>query len=113
MEIKEIEIKDRTITIFNDVEEGTMATAIEKIFQINQEDEAWIKNVQNVMTASGAKFSPSKIDIEMPHIQVLLSTYGGSVYDGLALYDAIKAVKDAGNLSTVTNLYKISEWSGD
>ena len=30
MEIKEIEIKDRTITIFNDVEEGTMATAIEK-----------------------------------------------------------------------------------
>ena len=43
------------------------------------------------MTASGAKFSPSKIDIEMPHIQVLLSTYGGNVYDGLALYDAIKA----------------------
>ena len=29
----------------------------------------------------------------MPHIQVLLSTYGGSVYDGLALYDAIKASK--------------------
>ena len=35
----------------------------------------------------------TKIDIEMPHIQVLLSTYGGSVYDGLALYDAIKASK--------------------
>ena len=60
MEIKEIEIKDRTITIFNDVEEGTMATAIEKIFQINREDEEWIKNVQNVMAASGAKFNPDK-----------------------------------------------------
>lgn len=93
MEIKEIEGKDRIITLFNDVDESTISSSIEKIFQINQEDEEWIKNVQNVMTASGAKFSPSKIDIEMPHIQVLLSTYGGSVYDGLALYDAIKASK--------------------
>ena len=93
MEIKEIETKDRIITLFNDVCESTISSSIEKIFQINQEDEEWIKNVQNVMTASGAKFSPSKIDIEMPHIQVLLSTYGGSVYDGLALYDAIKASK--------------------
>ena len=93
MEIKEIEVKDRIITLFNDVDESTISSSIEKIFQINQEDEEWIKNVQNVMTASGAKFSPSKIDIEMPHIQVLLSTYGGSVYDGLALYDAIKASK--------------------
>ena len=90
MEIKEIDLKERTITIFNDVEEDTMATAIEKIFQINQEDEAWIKNVQNVMTSSGAKFNPSKLDIEMPHIQMLLSTYGGCVYDGLSLYDAVK-----------------------
>lgn len=93
MEIKEIEAKDRIITLFNDVDESTISSSIEKIFQINQEDEEWIKNVQNVMTASGAKFSPSKIDIEMPHIQILLSTYGGSVYDGLALYDAIKASK--------------------
>ena len=93
MEIKEIETKDRIITLFNEVDESTISSSIEKIFQINQEDEAWIKNVQNVMTASGAKFNPSKIDIEMPHIQVLLSTYGGSVYDGLALYDAIKASK--------------------
>lgn len=29
------------------------------------------------------------------------------------LYDGIKALKDAGSLTTVTNLYKISEWSGD
>lgn len=93
MEIKEIETKDRIITLFNEVDESTISSSIEKIFQINQEDEAWIKNVQNVMTASGAKFNPSKIDIEMPHIQVLLSTYGGSVYDGLALYDAIKTSK--------------------
>ena len=90
MEIKEIDLKERTISIFNDVEEGTVATVIEKISQINQEDEAWIKNVQNVMTSSGAKFNPSKIDIEMPHIQMLLSTYGGCVYDGLSLYDAVK-----------------------
>lgn len=93
MEIKEIDLKERTITIFNDVEEDTMATAIEKIFQINREDEEWIKNVQNVMAASGAKFNPSKIDIEMPHIQMLLSTYGGCVYDGLSLYDAVKNSK--------------------
>lgn len=93
MEIKEIESKERIITIFNDVEEDTMATSIEKIYQINREDEGWIKNVQNVMAASGAKFNPSKIDIEMPHIQVLLSTYGGSAYDGFSLYDAIKNSK--------------------
>jgi ATP-dependent Clp protease protease subunit len=29
----------------------------------------------------------------MPHIQLLLSTYGGEVYDGLSLYDAIKNSK--------------------
>ena len=91
MEIKEIEVKERTITIFNDVEEGTMATAIEKIFQINQEDEAWKRNLCSVMDMSGIKFDPTAID--MPHIQMLLSTYGGCVYDGLSLYDAIKNSK--------------------
>lgn len=91
MEIKEIEVKERTITIFNDVEEGTMATAIEKIFQINQEDEAWKRNLCSVMDMSGIKFDPTAID--MPHIQMLMSTYGGSVYDGLSLYDAIKNSK--------------------
>ena len=91
MEIKEIEVKVRTITIFNDVEEGTMATAIEKIFQINQEDEAWKRNLCSVMDMSGIKFDPTAID--MPHIQMLMSTYGGCVYDGLSLYDAIKNSK--------------------
>ena len=88
MEIKEIEIKDRTITIFNEVDESTMSSAVEKIVQINQEDDAWIRNVYSAMEASGAKFSPTTI--EMPHIQILLSTYGGNVYDGISLYDAIK-----------------------
>ena len=91
MEIKEIELKDRTITLFNDVEESTVSSAVEKIVQINQDDEAWIRNVYSAMEASGAKFS--KTEIEMPHIQVLLSTYGGVVYDGLSLYDAIKNSK--------------------
>ena len=91
MEIKEIEIKDRTITIFNDVDESTMSSAVEKIVQINQEDNAWIRNVYSAMEASGAKFGQTTI--EMPHIQVLLSTYGGNVYDGLSLYDAIKNSK--------------------
>ena len=93
MDIKEIDLKERTITIFIDVEEDTMSTAIEKIFQINQEDKEWIKNVRNVMAVSGAKFNPSNIDIEMPHIQILLSTYGGTAYDGISLYDAIKNSK--------------------
>jgi ATP-dependent Clp protease protease subunit len=91
MEIKEIELKDRTITIFNDVDESTMSSAVEKIVHINQEDDAWIRNVYSAMEASGAKFSPTTI--EMPHIQILLSTYGGNVYDGLSLYDAIKNSK--------------------
>ena len=33
------------------------------------------------------------------------------VPDGL--YDEIKALMDAGTLTTVTNLYKISEWSDE
>jgi ATP-dependent Clp protease protease subunit len=91
MEIKEIELKDRTITLFNDVDESSVSSAVEKIVQINQEDDAWIRNVYSSMEASGAKFSPTII--EMPHIQILLSTYGGNVYDGLSLYDAIKNSK--------------------
>lgn len=91
MEIKEIESKERIITLFNDVDESSISSAIEKIFQINQSDEEWIRNARAVMEMSGVKFDASTI--EMPHIQVLLSTYGGSVYDGLSLYDAIKASK--------------------
>lgn len=91
MEIKEIELKDRNITIFNDVDEITMSSAVEKIVQINQDDEKWKQNVYIAMEASGAKFNLT--EIEMPHIQVLLSTYGGVVYDGLSLYDAIKNSK--------------------
>ena len=94
MEIKEIELKERNITVFNDVEESTMATAVEKIFQINQEDAEWIKKLYNLMDSSGAKFKFTALQaIEMPHFQVLLSTYGGDVYDGLSLYDAIKNSK--------------------
>lgn len=92
MEIKEIELNERNITIFNDVDESSMSSAVEKIFQINQEDEEWVRNIYRAMDAAGVKkFDP--ISIEMPHIQVLLSTYGGSVYDGLSLYDAIKGSK--------------------
>ena len=91
MEIKEIELKDRTITLFNEVDESTISSAVEKIVQINQDDEVWIRNAYAAMEASGVKFKLSSI--EMPHIQVLLSTYGGNVYDGLSLYDAIKNSK--------------------
>ena len=91
MEIKEIELKDRTITLFNEVDESTISSAVEKIVQINQDDEVWIRNAYTAMEASGVKFNLSSI--EMPHIQVLLSTYGGNVYDGLSLYDAIKNSK--------------------
>lgn len=91
MEIKEIELKERTLTIFNEVEESTMATAVEKIVHINQEDEVWKRNINKTLELSGAKIDISTI--EMPHIQILLSTYGGSVYDGLSLYDAIKNSK--------------------
>ena len=91
MEIKEIELKDRTITLFNEVDESTISSAVEKIVQINQDDEVWIRNAYAAMEASGVKFNLSSI--EMPHIQILLSTYGGNVYDGLSLYDAIKNSK--------------------
>lgn len=91
MEIKEIELKDRTITLFNEVDESSISSAIEKIVQVNQEDDAWIRNAYTAMDASGVKFNLSSI--EMPHIQILLSTYGGNVYDGLSLYDAIKNSK--------------------
>ena len=90
MEIKEIESKERTITIFNDVDESSMSSAVEKVFQINQSDEEWIRNLHNIMNVSGVKCDST---IEMPHIQLLLSTYGGDVYDGLSLYDAIKNSK--------------------
>ena len=93
MEIKEIELKERTITIFNDVEESSMSAAIEKIFQINQNDEEWIRNLYNILNASCAKFDSSVV--EMPHIQVLLSTYGGDVYDGISTTEESNLAQDA------------------
>lgn len=85
MEIKELERKDRILQLFDVVDECTVNAVIQRIWEINLEDEIWKNNVTNILKDYGATVE----NIDTPHIQILLSTYGGSVYDGLSLYDVM------------------------
>lgn len=83
MDIKKIEKKDRLLDLQNYIDDDTVAVVNKKILEINIDDEEYTKNVKNMLD----------IDFEVPHINIMLSTYGGSVYDGLSLYDVIKHSK--------------------
>lgn len=86
MDIKKIDIKDRIIQFQNVVEEDTTADIIKKIYDINTDDKELLNNIKYILNIQNFE----DINLELPHIQLLLSTYGGCVYDGLALYDVIK-----------------------
>lgn len=88
--INEIERKNRIIVLEDDICEAVNFDIQKKIAEINEEDESYIDKIKKVASDYG-DFSEFKF--EPPHIKLYLSTYGGSVYDGLGLYDIIKASK--------------------
>ena len=88
MELKELEYKDRVINLFGDINEDSVKDMIEKIVNINIQDAEYIATAAGIIGRVGFKVDPNLIDL--PPITINLSTYGGSIYDGLALCDSIR-----------------------
>lgn len=87
MDIKQTERKDKIITFFSEVNSSSVENAIKEITKINCADQDYTERClqwarDNHMPETPVKLTP---------INFILSTYGGSCYDGLALYDAIEA----------------------
>lgn len=73
--IMNLKPKDRTLILGEDVSQESVADLIKTIYEINMDDEE-----------KEATF----VEYERPPIHLILNTYGGSVYDGLALIGAIE-----------------------
>lgn len=67
--------KDRILVLGEDIDQGSVKDLIKSIYDINLEDEEKDSNYK---------------DYERTPIHLILNTYGGSVYDGLALVGAIE-----------------------
>lgn len=87
MEIKQLEPKEKVITLFGEIKSSTVESTIKEIVKINLTDQAYTQ--QCVQWAHDNKFSP--MPVTLTPIELYLSTYGGGCYDGLALYDVIEA----------------------
>lgn len=88
MELKTIDYKSRIINLFGDIEEEIVKDTIEKIVNINMQDEEYISSASSIIAQIGFKIDPTYINL--PPITINLSTYGGVCYDGLSLCDTIR-----------------------
>lgn len=88
MELKQINLKDRIINLFGEIDESSCKETIEKIIDINIKDTEYINSALSVLGGLGFKVDPNYIDL--PPITINLSTYGGDVLSGFGLCDSIK-----------------------
>lgn len=86
--IKTFDYKIHTIHLSGNVDEAMFNTLNEKILEIEAADNEVIYENTAVLGSLGIEVS-----IARPKIVIYLSTYGGSVYDGLAIYDLLKDVQ--------------------
>ena len=87
MEIKQLEPKDKVITFFGEFKSTNVESTIKEIVKINISDQEYQNQCRrwaedNAQTPSPVKLTP---------IQFYLSTYGGTCYDGMSLYDVIES----------------------
>lgn len=88
--IKNIFDENHDIYFAEDVDEVSLARIIKEIREITNKDEKIINDNKALLESIGINIS----SIKYPPINIYLSTYGGVVYDGLGIYDAIKSVED-------------------
>lgn len=83
--LKTFDYKIHTIHLSGEVNESMFNTLNEKILEIEGADNEVIYENTAVLGSLGIEVSVSR-----PKIVIYLSTYGGVVYDGLAIYDLLK-----------------------
>lgn len=89
--IKNIFEENHDIYFIGEVDEAPLSTLIKDIRAIKTRDD-------NAINANAAALKELRITVgeqERPEINLYLSTYGGSVYDGLGIYDVIKSLAES------------------
>lgn len=86
--LKTFDCKIHTVHLSGDVDEAMFNTLNEKILEIEAADNEVIYENTAVLGSLGIE-----VNIGRPKIVIYLSTYGGVVYDGLAIYDLLKDVQ--------------------
>lgn len=87
MDIRQTDRKDKIITFFEEVKSSTVEAVIKEIMKINYDDQDYTEKCQQWARDNNM---PQTL-VTLTPINLILSTYGGSIYDGLALYDAIES----------------------
>lgn len=87
MDIKQTDRKDKIITFFDEVKSNTVQSAIKDLMRINCDDMDYTQKCLQWARDNNMPQTP----VTLTPINFVLSTFGGSCYDGLALYDAIEA----------------------
>lgn len=87
MDIKQTDRKDKIITFFDEVKSNTVESAIKDLMRINCDDMDYTQKCLQWARDNNMPQTP----VTLTPINFVLSTFGGSCYDGLALYDAIEA----------------------
>lgn len=86
--VKTFDSKLHVIYLSGCVDEEMYKSLNEKLIEINAADNEVIYENEAVLNALGINGT-----VSLPKIVIYLSTYGGSVYDGLAIYDLLKNIQ--------------------
>lgn len=85
MDIKQKTRKEKTITLFDRIDSKSSESTVKKIMEINDDDQQFYDDFDKMAQEYNIKIEHTLLT----PITVLLSTPGGSCYDGMAIYDAI------------------------
>ena len=77
------------LTLFDKMDSHSVEGAVKKIVETNIEDESFLEECRIWAQMGGTEMPALKLN----PITMYISTYGGSCYDGMALYDTIKGSK--------------------
>lgn len=86
--------KNRSIYIFNDIDEAIALNIQRDINRIICDDNSIIAENKKALSSIINEKDIEKIDFNkyIPEVNIYLNTFGGSVYDGLSIYDSISVL---------------------
>ena len=87
MEIKQLEQKEKVLTFFGEIKSATVENTIKEIVRINLSDRDYVEKCRQWAIENGQDPSPARLT----PIEFIISTGGGTCYDGMALHDVIES----------------------
>lgn len=106
--LESFDYKAHDIYICGDIDGTELRNITEKINDIVLDDDLLIQRNTQVMNETKLFTSNSKLDFNLPPINIYLSSYGGGLYPGLGIYDCIKDVGNKYQTNIICSGYVMS-----